>query len=160
MSDIDHIISNKRKGSFKRVWRSTGPTLGAVLLFFLLALWTGYNMVESQRNIDRTALAARIDACERGNLIRASQRESNAILIRLLNTAITNQTPELASARAKLESHYRANPQDPVAAFALEVTRNSSMNLSTIQRAKGSLKRQVRELAPVDCESVEDRVSD
>lgn len=94
---------------------------------------------------------ARIDSCERGNIVRKSQRKSNAILIRLLDSTAQGQTATLQAARQRLIDHSDRNPNDPVAQFAVEVAKSGDINLRALREAQETLREQTRELAPVDC---------
>lgn len=35
--DVDNKIKAKVEGSYRRVWKRTGPTLGAIVLFLVVA---------------------------------------------------------------------------------------------------------------------------
>lgn len=151
--DIDELVAAKKRGSARRVWKRTGPTIGAIILFSILGIALGFFAVNSARDIDRSSLEARIESCERGNLMRASQRESSAVLIRLLDATAIPQSEEFRTTRANLVAYSAQNPNDLVARFALEATRNNHINTQAVDQAKEVLKEQIRELVPVDCEA-------
>lgn len=129
------------------------PTLGAVILFMGLATWIGWQAVQTDRADERIAIEARQDSCRRGNLIRASQHDSNLILSGLLETLLEPQRPAYLRARAALVRYVADHPGDVPARFSLEATRPNVTSRRAVEQAQALLARQNRLLAPVDCES-------
>lgn len=153
--DIDQEVKKKMQGSASRVRRRVAPTFGAVVLFLLLATWVGYNAVDSARDIERTAIEARIDACERGNIIRESQRESNFVLLKILTSAAGTRDGEVADARNDLIQYLQQNPNDPVARYIIAATEGDPISKRAIDQAKIVLERQSELMKPIDCAALE-----
>lgn len=142
----------KRREIYARVRRRMAPTLGAVVLCSVLATWIGYNAVQGGRADERLAAEVRVDACKRGNVLRSSQRESNAVLSGLLDSILEPQRPSYLRARADLMRHLQTHPDDVTARFSLEATRPNSATRQAVHRAQALLATQDRLLAPIACE--------